>query len=634
MYNTYVPLFNKSVTPDTRDTYLNQFKEAKIDKIFLVISGYGDDPETDKETAEKLKENIEFFKSNQIKAGVWIGTTIGHGVVLASGNDHVFDLSKYTNMVNLAGQVQHGVCCPLDKNFRERISQYVANISTCGAELILLDDDFRINIHGSELCCACDLHMARFNELCGENIKREDVKRLVFEQKSNKYRKAWLKAQGESLELLASDIRTAVDKISPKTRVGVCVSAATFGVDGTDPVKLAKLLAGKTEPFLRLCGAPYHSILGDKAMPALMEIARMFAYFCKDCNFEIISEGDVYPRPRYNIPASILEMFDAALKIDGQHTGILKYMVDYNGSAEFETSYLAKHTKNLGIMDEITKMFKNKQMLGVNVSGKRDILSDADLEIGTIGYYPDALAGAMIATSSIPTVYGDGGICRAVLGEDARHIDLDLIKQGAIIDGIAAKILTDRGIDVGLNGDVAFVSKNASYLTDKAEDGKMFITPSDLRYAEAGISDNATSVIKAYIDDEVKPFAYTYENKSGARFLVYLFDAKKFPRNTGFYKCYLQQKVLKEGIEWISSKRLPAFIEKCPQLYVMCKGDEKSMAVALFNFFADSVDEPIIKLDKQYKNIRFINCNGELNGDTVSLNSPLYAYTFAAFEVW
>ncbi len=634
MYNTYVPLFNYSVTPDTRDVYLKQFKEAKINNILLVISGFGDDPETDKTTASKLRTNIEFFKSHGIDAGVWIGTTIGHGGVLASGSDYKPTLSQYTQMVNLAGQVQNNVCCPYDKNFRDRISQHVANIATCGTKLILLDDDFRINPHSSEVCCACDLHLARFRELCGENISREDIKHLVFEQKANKYRKAWLKAQGESLELLATDIRTAVDKTAPDVRVGVCLTAGSFGLDGTEPIKLATLLAGKTKPFLRLSSAPYHSILANKTMPNVLELARMYAHFCKDGGFDIISEGDVYPRPRYNIPASILEMFDAALKIDGQHTGILKYIVDYNANPEFETSYLARHTKNLKIMDEITEMFKGKAILGVNVTGKRDVLADADLELGTGKYYPAALGGTMLAMSSIPTIYGDGGICRTVFGEDARHVDLDLIKQGCVIDGIAAKILTDRGFDVGLNSDITFVCKKAPYLTDKTENGKVFITQSDIRYAEAEISNKADTVLKLYFDDEVKPLAYTYENKNGAKFLVYLFDANKFLGNTGFYNNYLQQQVLKEGIEWISGKKLPAFIEKCPHLYIMCKGDSNKMAVALFNFFADSVDEPVIKLDKKYTNIRFINCNGKLEGDTVTLSSPIYAYTFAAFEVW
>ena len=99
------------------------------------------------------------------------------------------------------------------------------------------------------------------------------------------------------------------------------------------------------------------------------------------------------------------------------------------------------------------------------------------------------------------------------------------------------------------------------------------------------------------------------------------------------YRGYLQQQVLKEGVEWISGKRLPAFIEKCPNLYLMCKGGDGKTAVALFNVFADSVDDGVITLDKEYSSIRFINCSGRLEGDKVILYSSIPAYSFAAFEV-
>ena len=634
MYKVIVPLFNSSVTLKNRDIYLKQFKDAKITEILLCTFGYGNNIESDKKTANILKENIEFFKNHGIKAGVWIGCTIGHGVDLSYGTDDTPDASKFTKMVDLAGQEKEHAFCPLNEVFRKRIAEYVSIIATSGAELILLDDDFRMSLHGPEMCCACDLHMARIRELCKEDISREQLKTLAFAKKPNKYRKAWLTAQKESLELLASDIRSAVNKTSPNTRVGFCTTPTVFGVDGTDPIQLAKLLAGNdTEPFIRLSGAPYWSIKSKKPMPYVIEFARMYAHFCNNSGIEMISEGDTYPRPRYNVPSSILEMFDIALRIDGQYDGILKYMVDYNSSPEFETSYLSRHTKYIPLAEKIEEMFADKQMLGVNVSCHRDLFADANLETGVMGYYPDVLAGAMMSFNGVSSVYGDGGICRAIFGEEARHIDLTKIEKGAIVDAVASQILKDRGVDLGLENNVVFETKKADYLIDSDTEEKAFVSPTDIRFAKLEISKNATPVCNVCFNEEKEIFAYTYENKKGARFLVYCFDAMALPRNTGMYRGYMQQKILKNGIEWISNKKLPAFIEKCPDLYVMCKGRDEKMAVALFNFFADSVDEPVIKLDKEYSKIRFINCNGKLKGDTVTLDSPIHAYTFVAFEV-
>jgi hypothetical protein len=47
--------------------------------VYLDIFDGGHD--MDLSTAEALRENIEFFESEGIEAGVWIGYTIGHGAI-------------------------------------------------------------------------------------------------------------------------------------------------------------------------------------------------------------------------------------------------------------------------------------------------------------------------------------------------------------------------------------------------------------------------------------------------------------------------------------------------------------------------------------------------------------------------
>ena len=635
MYSVTVPLFNHSVTDSTRNTYLKQFKEAKIDRILLCVFGYGTDPETDEITALSIKKNIDFFRNEGIEAGVWIGYTIGHGSNLAVNADFVPDLSGFAKIVDLSGQEQENVCCPLDENFRKRISKYVSTIAAMsGTSLVLLDDDYRMSQHGREFCCACDAHMGRIHQLCGEEISREELRELVFAKKANQYRDAWLTAQREGLELLAADIRAAVDERVPNVRVGICTAHALYGVDGTDPVRIARILAGgNTMPFIRTHGAPYWTRSGKRHLLSVFELARAFAFLCDSDGVEMISEGDTYPRPRYIVPSSYLEAFDAVMRVDGRHDGILKYMVDYLASPEFETSYLRYHIRNLPVMEQISEMFDGKDMLGVNVTCHRDTFDGADLEMGLAGYYPDTPAGAAMAFSGISTVYGEGGICRAVFGEEARHVSLSEIEKGGIIDAIAAQILTDRGIDVGLEERVSFTNARVSYLTDEDLREKAYVDAPQIRYADFRTASDAKVVCNAYFGEEIKKIAYTYKNSKGARFLVYCFDSMAFLKHTGIYRGYLQQRILREGVEWISNKRLPAFMEGCPDTYLMCKGKNGRMAVAIFNMYADSIDEPIIKLDRTYSSIRFLNCSGRLEADRVVLNEPIYGYTFVAFEV-
>ena len=59
-----------------------------------------------------------------------------------------------------------------------------------------------------------------------------------------------------------------------------------------------------------------------------------------------MAEGDVYPRPRINCPASYLEGFDTAIRASGCTDGILKYGLDYTANADYETGYARFHERN------------------------------------------------------------------------------------------------------------------------------------------------------------------------------------------------------------------------------------------------------------------------------------------------
>ena len=114
---------------------------------------------------------------------------------------------------------------------------------------------------------------------------------------------------------------------------------------------ISKALAGDTKPIIRLIGAPYWAVdkfLGNM-LQDVVELERMESSWTSAEDIEIIAEGDTYPRPRYIVPSSLLEMYDMAMRIDGSHTGILKYMVDYNSTAEFETSYLTRHSRKINV---------------------------------------------------------------------------------------------------------------------------------------------------------------------------------------------------------------------------------------------------------------------------------------------
>ena len=102
-----------------------------------------------------------------------------------------------------------------------------------------------------------------------------------------------------------------------------------------------------TEDY-RLIGAPYWAVrtsFGVSLQDAI-ELERMESSWDRAEDIEVFAEGDVYPRPRYNCPASYLEGFDTALRASGAFDGILRISIDYVSNVGCESGYLKKYLKN------------------------------------------------------------------------------------------------------------------------------------------------------------------------------------------------------------------------------------------------------------------------------------------------
>jgi hypothetical protein len=57
------------------------------------------------------------------------------------------------------------------------------------------------------------------------------------------------------------------------------------------------------------------------------------------------------------------------------------------------------------------------------------------------------------------------------------------------------------------------------------------------------------------------------------------------------------------------------------------------MAIALYNMNFDEIIDPVITLDKNYSEIKFLNCEGTLCGNKVTLSGEIPPYSAAFFEV-
>ncbi len=629
MYSVISPIRGRSLNAASREGFLREIKRAKLSRIFLTGNP------TVNESLEIMKENVDFFKAAGLEVGIWLCATIGHGSTLIFSRDNGIKPPNQ-RLVDLSGKELYDTNCPYDKWFQEKCGADIAKYAACKPDLILLDDDFRLSQHGADFCCACELHMAKIREFCGEDISREELKQLAFTGKPNKYRDAWMQAQSESLRELAQAIRNAVDKVDPEMPVGVCSAYCSWDLDGADPIEITDILAGKNKKFLRLHGAPYWAYVGSQSLIGVCEIARMFASFLSHRpDIEIVAEGDACPRPRYNMPSSYLELFDAAIRADGKHDGILKYMFNYCGDPDYERSYIDRHCKRYDRLEAVNRWFGDGANAGVRVLVKPHLIKDADLSlVSAREQYPIPYAGLCLSMMGIPTVYEGEGICNAVFGESARHFDASYYENGTVLDASAAYLVSEQGIDVGIESFDDWQEGRFGTIKDNGTGVNETAMKARGRFLMSGYKKEIRPVLEVAVNGKSIPLMYCYENAEGQRFMVFTFAGDDLPLNPTFLRSYEVTGAVMRELPWVAKKPLPARVEREIELYTMCRKGEDDCAVILLNNFPDSILSPVITLDREYEHLECAGCEGHIEGNRVVLDSELPAYDFAVIRAY
>ncbi len=635
MYKISVPLVRYY---ERHDEILTELEKLGAERVFLCPSrGIGITEEEKKAELLRLSENIAFFESKGYEVGVWI-STIGHGGELL-GVIEGGDKPPFTNLVGLRGKVNTDSFCPLDPEFVKHECEWIKSLAKAGAKMIMLDDDYRLATR-SDNGCLCKYHIKEYEKRLGEYVAPEEVMHKAFTGGKNKYRDAYLDMMGDTLRSFSKALRNAVDEVDENIRMGACSCISVWDGDGIDSVEIAKILAGKTKPFIRLIGAAYWPVFWGRPCNKLgyvIELERMQKKWCEESGIEIFGEGDVYPRPRHFVPSAYLEGMDTALRADGEFDGILKYAIDYSSSPIYETGYTDRAKRNIPLYKEIQKHFSDKKCVGVGVSACMKKLADkvfTDPDKELCGTYDDGFFQSeqmILSDNSIPMTYDTDGVT-ALFGENARQIKE--FPDKALIDIKAALILKERGIDTGVV-DAKIPEKRINY--EVFPDYNEATVNTDMRgIYDVRVSDSAKvlSSFRYVANDETIPAVFNYENADGKRFTVLCFDAEAAKKNERLSRNYCRQRQLVSAFEWLSGKPLPAVCTGNPDLYLMCKEGESSLAVGMWNFFFDSVLTPEIKLHKKYSRIEFINCDGTLCGDTVKLSGDIGAYSFAGFEVF
>ena len=655
-----IPIVANSLTDENMQQWADALKAAKADRVFVFFHA------NVLSTEEYLNSQIDLFKKFKvllhdlgIEAGIWVND-------FSQPPTEGSRIGKYVKIQGLFIRSSSDFC-PLDSRFREDFCEYLRKIALAAPDLIMLDDDYRLSVRNYPLGCFCKLHRRAFAKEYGMALPKTTIFKKVYCSKPNKVRDAWLSVSGKSLENFARALRKTVDSVDPTIRLGCCMCLDTLDMEGTDSLKLAKILAGNTRPFFRCSGAPYwqtHTVWGDTREVA--EYTRAQVSWYREDDVEIFSEGDAFPRPRYNTPASHLECYDAYLKANGD-CDILKYIFDYWNELGYEKGYIDLHLHNYDNIAKIAAAFDKKRQTGIEIFEVQNKMSSYDLS-GIFPPHKDILGAPpksgialmfdgiirhpvnkvtsviqklflaqtesfsraqRMLSNGIPSTYYQSDNAVICFGENARYLPTEYLNRGIILDCVAAKILSERGVDVG------YVSSQRAYPANEVWEDHIDKQLNAAPFLYSLTTKPDAKMISSYSPADTTA-SYLYTNAEGQRFFVLGVNANGIPLagNNDYFWTYARAKSIVKMAEAISAKPLVAFCTDCPNAAMLTSvGDDGQYAVGIFNFFADPIVNAEVQLFTQPHKMELINVDGSASGNTVKLNY-IPSYGFAAFTFY
>ena len=496
--------------------------------------------------------------------------------------------------------------------------------------------------------------MAEYCRRLGEDVRREDLPRLVFSGGESRYRSVWLALMRDSFLNICHKIRAAVDEVDPSVRVGFCSGYTSWDLEGATAQEISRALAGpNTLPFLRFTGAPYwvgSRRFDRQTLQTVIETTRMQYAWCKNSGIEVFTEVDSYPRERFHTPVAYTETFDLATRVSDDMAN-LKYMYEYTCQPDYERGYVDTHLRHLPLYREIDEVFGNKDAVGIRVYEHQRKLEGFDLPAFPDGEYTPrhnaereimrmtlfSSAQKLLTSSALPTTYEGDGICGIAFGENAKYLPAKALSHGLILDAKAAQILQAQGVDVGLVTAETIPNPGMEIFDDgSGPNTQIFDTATVCRLT---LKDGAEVLsrflpLDYYSENPGIPAAYRYENAAGQRFLVYAFVGESQKDSSSLFWSYCRGIQIANQVPWLSrGVALPFLAHRQPHLYAIAKADKTRRAVAYFNCQPDRISDMIVTLSAPAKKVRFLHCEGEQVDATTLKIHLIQPFGFAAVEV-
>ena len=398
--------------------------------------------------------------------------------------------------------------CPLDPAFAADWCAKIRSVAAAHPKFICIEDDYTLAWGrglGGTGACFCKRHLALFAKLYGKALTAAEIEAAFRDRtpENLSVRKAFAAAVGESLVGLARQVRAAVDAVDPSIRICLCDTGACAEKDGDSLEAMVRAFAGRTRPAVR----PHGSIYGAETTPAAIPPAVAHTQYVLERlprDIETFYESDPYPHNRFYTSASqLLSLMTGAVAMGTQDFLFycLQYLDDPFEDPGYAKAYVALKPRLAAVKDFIAARGARLEGVrtwyaadhcaltrgvGENIGGQLEcgayLCSKMSLPYTT---RKDAKGPALVV-GSIPEAMSDAEIRRVLSG-------------GALVDAVAADLLTKRGFGDLLGADVQLFTNRPPII------GERILPAAD--FARPGKLVNAFYIFFAGTEGTVRTFA-------------------------------------------------------------------------------------------------------------------------------
>lgn len=349
---------------EREDKLIKFCKEARIDNVVFFINP--EELNQGHPTVKQIKEHwlpviekvSKRLEQDHVTTSLNPWTTLMH-------SDRGHQISPelgFGTMVDYLGNQAKSIACPKDPKWIEYITAVYAEYAKLQPKELWLEDDFRHYNHTPiKLACFCDRHMKIYSEMLDRPVQREEfVEKVLQTGEPTPERIVYLGVARSEMKQAAHAIQKAVEKVSPKTRLGLMSSFPEWhAVEGRDWDGLFDNLSGNHRRVSRPHLPAYNEV-------SPLQYSRVFERYTRVTTELVGNHSDVYPElESYMYSPFVKSKTFTKLQVESTQmvgaTGILLNLFDMMGNG-IDESY-----------DYANLLAQSKDMMNWGVQHRLDV---------------------------------------------------------------------------------------------------------------------------------------------------------------------------------------------------------------------------------------------------------------------